>query len=306
MTIPILFTFDDKLIMPAGVCITSLLENANPETFYDIFIIHSNRFDFSNTLLADFPKVYNNCQITFRPIQGEFVGGFEIRGIPETCYYRLISPEIITEYSKIIYSDVDVIFREDLSRFYEVDLGTNCFGGVDNCSIFRKGVRDYLNSVLKIDWRNGYYYSGNLIINLAQIRKEGLTAKFRELGKNSYSQQDMDIMNIACNGRFHPLGPSFCMTNFLYDLIVNEKEKMLTLFPEEELEHALRTGIVHYNGAKPWNGWCQNMDIWWEYYRRSFFYDDKFYFSFYKKKINEIEDWTLWKRLKHVARYFRK
>ena len=40
-TIPILFTFDDKLVLAAGVCITSLLENAAPDTFYDIFILHS-------------------------------------------------------------------------------------------------------------------------------------------------------------------------------------------------------------------------------------------------------------------------
>ena len=36
-TVPILFTFDDKLVMPACVCWTSLMENAAPDTFYDIF-----------------------------------------------------------------------------------------------------------------------------------------------------------------------------------------------------------------------------------------------------------------------------
>ena len=39
-TVPILFTFDQSLLMPAGVCLTSLLESAEPDTFYDIFIIH--------------------------------------------------------------------------------------------------------------------------------------------------------------------------------------------------------------------------------------------------------------------------
>lgn len=44
--IPIVFCFDDNLLMPAGVCLTSLLEHANPDTFYDIFILHDNKSSF--------------------------------------------------------------------------------------------------------------------------------------------------------------------------------------------------------------------------------------------------------------------
>lgn len=304
--IPFLFTFDERLVMPAGVCITSLLVNAKADTFYDIYIIHSSRFDLATSLLMNLPQKYGNCKITCIPISGEFVGGYEIRGITETCYYRLVSAELIPHYDKIIYSDVDVIFREDMSRYYDLDLGINYFAAVDNCSIFRPSVQKYLSKDLGLDWKNGYYYSGNLIINLKQIREDSMTDMFRELGKNEYVQQDMDIINIACNGRFLPLDPSFCLTNYLYDLIVNHREKMLTLFKEEQLENALKYGIVHYNGAKPWNGKCMNQDIWWSYYRKSIFFDEKFCYDFYDKQINEIERWSLWKRIKHVFRYFRK
>lgn len=40
-TIPIAFAFDNNLILPACVCISSLMMNANEDTFYDIFILHS-------------------------------------------------------------------------------------------------------------------------------------------------------------------------------------------------------------------------------------------------------------------------
>ena len=131
-TIPILFTFDQSLEMPAGVAISSLLENAAPETFYDIFILHNPSCDFTRSVLNALPERYLNCKITFRKVEGEFVGSYEIRGIPETAYYRLISPEIIPEYEKILYSDVDVIIREDLSAYYNIDLEDNYFAGVDN------------------------------------------------------------------------------------------------------------------------------------------------------------------------------
>ena len=100
--IPILFTFDQSLEMPAGVCMTSLLEHADEGTFYDIFVLHGPACDFSRSMLNKLPEVFGNCRITFRKVVGEFEGGYEIRGIPETAYYRLISPELIPEYDKIL------------------------------------------------------------------------------------------------------------------------------------------------------------------------------------------------------------
>lgn len=305
-TIPILFTFDQSLEMPAGVCMTSLLLHADKDTFYDIFVLHGPDCDFSRSKLNELPRLFGNCRLTFRKVVGEFVGGYEIRGIPETAYYRLISPELIPEYDKILYSDVDVIIREDLGRFYELDLGHNYFAGVDNCSVLRPGVQKYLAESLHLDYHKGYYYSGNLVINSALIRNDGKMAEFRELGKNSYEQQDMDIMNIACNGRFLQLGPSYCLTNYLYNLIVNRRSDMEAIFGAEELDHALRSGIVHYNGTKPWNDACLNMDIWWSYYRRSIFFDERFCRNFWHNQTYKLEKMSLVKRIKHVGRYFRK
>jgi len=302
-TVPILFTFDKGLLMPAVVCITSLLENAAEETFYDIFIAHNASFDFSGTILDKIPEKYGNCKITYIKIEKEFIGAYEVRGIPETAYYRLVSPEFIKGYDKILYSDVDVIFREDLGKYYDVDLVDNYFAAVDNCSALRPEVQERLKNDLNLDYRKGYFYSGNLIINCAQILKDGITDEFRRLGKNEYNQQDMDIMNIACNGRILPLGPSYCLTNFLYSLIVNRRDEMVAIYGKEEINHALKSGIVHYNGAKPWNGPCLNMDIWWEYYRKSLCFDEQFCFEFWNKQFTMLESLPMSKRIKMVLRY---
>ena len=304
--IPILFTFDQSLEMPAGVCMTSLLEHADKDTFYDIYILHSPDCDFSQSRLNQLPGIYGNCKLTSRKVVGEFIGGYEIRGIPETAYYRLIAPDLIPEYDRILYSDVDVIFREDLWYYYEKDLGNNYFAGVDNCSSLRPDVQRYLADSLHLDYRKGYYYSGNLVINSALIRRDGKMDEFRKLGKNNYNQQDMDIMNIACNGRFLPLGPSYCMTNFLYELIVTRRAEMEAIYGAEELAHALRSGIVHYNGTKPWKDACLNMDIWWEHYRRSVFFDEKFCLDFWNNQTYKLEKLSFTKRAKLLGRYFKK
>ncbi len=303
-TIPILFTFDQKLVLAAGVCITSLLENADADTFYDIFILHGPECDFNDTLLAGIPKHYPNCRITFRVVEGEFIGAYEIRGIPVTAYYRLLSPELIPEYDKILYSDVDVIFREDLSKYFNIELGDNYFAGVDNGVKLRPDMQHYVRDVLGLEIDKGYYYSGNLVINLAQLRKDNLTAKFRKMAlTNNFYDQDMAMINIACNGRILRLGPSFCLTNNIYNLIVFHRKQMEEAYGKEEIEHALKYGIVHYNGAKPWKKACMNMDVWWFYYRKSFFFDERFCRDFWDTESYLLERVSLSKRIKMLLRY---
>lgn len=299
-TVPILFTFDQSLLMPAGVCLTSLLESADADTFYDIFILHGPGCDFS--ALDVLKERFGNFRMTVREVSGEFVGAYEVRGIPETAYYRLLSPELIPQYDKLLYSDVDVIIREDLSKYYELDLGDNYFAAVDNCSRLRPAVQDYI-STLGIDWRNNYYYSGNLVINSALIRRDHMIDKFRELGKNAYDQQDMDIINIACNQRFLPLGPVFCLSVQLYSLIVNRRTEMDAIYGHQELDDALDHGIVHFNGVKPWKGACMNMDIWWTVYRRSQFFDEAFCQRFWDGQMTLLERLPFLKRVKMVLRY---
>ncbi len=302
-TVPILFTFDGSLELAAGVCMSSLLESAAPTTFYDIFVLHGPGCDFSGSRLHELPERYGNCRLTFRKVEGEFVGGYEVRGIPETAYYRLLAPELIPEYGKLLYSDVDVIIREDLGKFYDLDLGDNYFAGVDTVSRLRPKIRKYITEKTGLDWQKGYYYSGNLIINSARLLADGKLKEFRELGKNDYLYQDMDIINIACNGRFLPLGPSFCMTVQLYDLIVDRRREMEEIYGKEEVERALNCGIVHYNGAKPWKEACPNMDLWWSCYRRSLFFDESFARDFWAAQRDRLEQMPLMKRVKLLLRY---
>lgn len=304
--VPIFFAFDERMLMPAGVCITSLLVNADKDTFYDIFVLHNKDCDFSTSLLTRLPDVYKNCRISFRTINEEFAGAYEIRGITISTYYKLLAPIAIPEYDKILYSDVDVIFREDLSKYYEIEIGDNYFAAVDNCSVLRPEVQKSLESRLNIDWRDGYYYAGNLIVNSRQLKQDNKVEEFLRLAHFNFYQQDMDIMNIACNKRIYPLGPSFCITVPLYDLIIDRYEDMREIYGEEELEHALKSGIVHYNGAKPWNSICYNMDIWWYYYRQSVFFEEGFVHRFWDDHRQLLDNLSLSKRLKLVLNYFRK
>ena len=304
-TVPIAFAFDKRMEMPAGVAISSLLANADKDTFYDIFILHSSRLDFSGSRIKDLATIFGNCRISFRPVIDEFVGAFEIRGITETCYYRLLIPELIPEYDKILYSDVDVIFRDDLSGFYDTPMDDCYFASVNSVPVMNEDYLAYIK-MRGIQAGEGYYYSGNLIINSAKLLSDGKLAEFRSHQEMNYRFQDMDIINLTCRGKIKPLPPSFCLTNNYYQALVTERGRMRGYFSDAEIDEALQQGILHYNGAKPWNEVCPNMDIWWEYYRKSIFFDEAFTHDFWFNQTYRIERMSLWKRIKQVARYFRK
>ena len=302
--VPIAFAFDENLILPAEVAICSLLHNALPTTFYDIFILHGNNADLSGFGAQRIKEQYPNCNITLKDVGDSFAGAYEIRGITNVTYYRLLIPTLIPEYEKIIYSDVDVIFREDLSHIYISTVFENEYvAGVRALMHNIPGYADYYSTKLGISPAD-VIYAGNIIINSKKIVEDNMVDVFCEMTKEKFRFQDMDIINIACKDRIKYLEPAFCVTTYFTDFAVNQIEKLTAQWSMPSIMEAMDLGIVHYNGQKPWTGYCVNFDIWWEYYRKSPFFNEKFYFDFFYNKLNEHDQLSLWKRVKILLRFF--
>ncbi len=305
MTIPIAFAFDKNLVMPACVCISSLLMNAKKDTSYDIFILHPANQSMTQTDLVKLPEYYDNCKLTFRPVGNEFDNAFEIRGITTPAYYRLLIPEIIPEYDKIIYSDVDVIFRRDLSDLYSIDLT-----GVYMAATYDVGMNLGKDGVAHINSTKGlvlgkYIQSGFIMLNSSKLKNDGLVIRFKEEAKKQYKFQDQDILNVVCGKNLKVLPAEYNMTDYTFYYLNSGDELIKSGYvKEEEISEAKQYGTLHFNGHKPWKGYSINFDIWWEYYRKSPFFDEKFYFDFFYRKINDYDLLPLWKRVKILLRYF--
>lgn len=303
--VPIVFAFDNRLIIPACVCLSSLLMHAEDSTFYDIFILYSEREQLDTEKLALLPSFYRNCRIQYRAVDSVFDRAFQIRGINTITYYRLLIPDLIPEYDTILYSDVDVIFRSDLSSIYnKTNLEGYYLAGVKTLSHLIPEMNKYYREILRID-PSQTFYAGNLILNSAALRHDNMIEKFKDLVVNGrYKYQDMDVLNLSCAGKVYYLPPLFCLTTYVNHLMVNHIEYLYDLWNDKEIKEALKHGIIHYNGHKPWNSYCINFDIWWEYYRKSPFFDEQFYFDFFYEKLNQYDLLPLWKRVKILIRYF--
>ena len=302
--VPIVFAFDNNLIHPACICISSLLMSANKDTFYDIFILGSSKEELNLAPLNQLHSYYNNFSINYRKVDSTFDNSFEIRGITPATYYRLMIPDFIPEYDKVIYSDVDVIFREDMSRWYEDTVFDNEYvAGVNSLSHLNPSTYQYYSEELGLD-PSKIIYAGNIIMNSAKLREDAVVEKFKEQAYKKYRFQDLDIINVVCKDRIKYMAPGFCLTTDITEYASKSIDMLLDIWEQEDIFKALATGIVHYNGQKPWIDGCINFDIWWEYYRKSLYFDKGYYYDFFNKMLNKLDTLTLWKRVKILLRYF--
>lgn len=302
--VPIAFAFDNNLVFQACICISSLMMNAKEDTFYDIFILNSAKDNIKRKELDKILLYYKNCRIQYRYVDNTFDSSFEIRGITTPAYYRLLIPELIPEYDKIIYSDVDIIFRMDLAELYSINIESYYLAATRDLGLnFSEDGKKYIFSVDGLV-QGKYLQSGFIMINNKKILEDNLILKFKELSNKKLKFQDQDILNLSCRCKVFFLPLKYNMTDYSYYFINCERELISSLCDEKEIIEAVKTGNIHYNGHKPWKKYSVNFDIWWEYYRKSPFFDEKFYFDFFYNKLNELDQLSLWKRIKILIRYF--
>lgn len=300
--IPIVFAFDNNLILPACVSISSLLMNAYKDTFYDIFILHP-QIDFNGRdKLDELCKYFPHCQVRYIAIGNEFNNALEIRGITQPTYYRLLIPELIHEYKKVIYADVDIIFQMDLSEVYAINLDGFYLAACQDWGIMfseKKHVKEVTGLPTSL-----YFSAGFIMLNNELLLKDKLVDSFKKLSTQNWIYQDQDILNTVCKEKIYTLPCYYNMMVSSFHFLINTPEYLKSICPNIKIGRLYKNCNFHYNGSKPWNGYCINFDIWWEYYRKSPFFDEKFYFDFFVKKSNEQDRFSLWKRIKLLVRYF--
>lgn len=275
MNIPIAISIDNNVVVPAGVTLTSLCMNASTDTLYDIWILYINLNQENRDSLKQLESQFDNCNIHFYDCSDSIQSGFEIRGITTTCYLRLLIPRIMKEYDKVLYLDVDIIVLGDLQALYSYDLGINCFLGMR-----MKPLPDT------------YVNSGVLLINNKVFTEEDIDISV-SLIKEQYTSQDQDIINKVYKDRIDStLSPVYNFGQSTARRLAHNDLKRLKLRNSEKIIEEFRNNftIIHYTGRKPWKELVEWGDFWWEYYRKSIFFDNENYIC-YQAKYSAVPSW---------------
>src|SRR3989338_8552698 len=278
-TIPIVFTFDDSYALPAAVAIKSLVHTGSRDTWYEIYVLYRNLSDANRNALDKVADIHwikvDESLFSGVPVSAEY---------PVDVYYRLAIHDILPQYDRILYSDVDVLFQGDLTAVYETDMEGAYWAGVpleknempsleaisaqvgnpDDANFMSGHTKFAENSNLNI------FSNGFMVINAKKMREDHMTEKFLETIKKFSGRLKMfylEVLNLACqNGTIKSLPFEYCV---LEDIAIAKDYKKTNLYPflsrvfsDKELVRAIRKPVIlHYTGAEPVRVWNREEKI---------------------------------------------
>lgn len=210
--IPIVFTFNEVYALGGSVAIMSLLDSRKKSTDYEIFVLYDY---FRNDTMV---KLNSLAPIHFVKAPHSLFEGFvRTSRFPIIVGYNMLIPELFKDYDKVIYCDVDVLVRKDLSKLMSLKMDDCYWAGV---SIAKKNAEFCGNYPLLAQYcREEYFSDGFMVINTKKMAKENIgLAQFRSVmqkyGKELYFVEQ-DLWNIVCNKIFR-LPLEYLLPDFVF------------------------------------------------------------------------------------------
>lgn len=269
--IKVAFCFDEKIAEQTQVTVASLLDAAQPDkVHYHIYCICTKEAAYIEAPLRRIIEARDReAELTVRAVENRYRDAYEVRGISTGTYLRLMLHRLLPDVDKLIYADVDVLFRGGLQDMWQ----TNMEGYV------LAAVKGAVNLSDKWEWNSDrpywkhlagmkgkYINAGVTLMNLAEIRRRNLEEQWNIWAKEKLYYQDQDILNITCQNAIRYLPPQYNRLAYMeqkdYDTFVSEG-----IFTEAECREALEHPvIIHYAGDKPWKRYDTNLgSLWWDY-----------------------------------------
>ena len=271
--IPVVFAFDDNYALPASIAIQSLLDTKKATTEYEVIVFHGG---LSKKTIRKMKLI---C-----PIRWAKVDAGALKNVPQgwsglETYYRLLIADLLPEYDKVIWSDVDVLFKGDLADIYAQDLQGADWGGIiAEKQDEKEGVHPHYNENKK----PFIYMPGFMVIDTKLWREKKMFSRFLKVIKE-YEQRlkmfDLDVLNLSAD-KIYPVPFEYCVLENIYDALKIEDAPEYPWLERAQGKAALLRAkkhpmIIHYAGHWPkiWDrGRAEIPEYYWKYIEKSPFY----------------------------------
>ncbi|MGC0055115.1 DUF4422 domain-containing protein [Brucella pituitosa] len=205
----IVMAFNDGFTPYAGTALRSIADTANPQHNYDIILFDGAISERNKILIMRSVQSFQNIHIRFinpNAIFNTLVLPTHLH-ITKDTYYRLLIPEIFTNYQRIIYLDGDMIIKNDVSLLNEISMENRSIAAVRDCVMtgFRKfqtkSIPDGLETEIYLKTRLGmrdpssYFQAGVIVYNIGKSKQKINTIKEILASGEQYWFMDQDILN---------------------------------------------------------------------------------------------------------------
>ncbi|MBQ7673462.1 MAG: glycosyltransferase family 8 protein [Alphaproteobacteria bacterium] len=249
----------------AAVTIASIMSNTKSRVHF--FILHTNLSNNNIAKISAISKKYTNAQIEYISIDKEKLQEFsvDIRYISNDAFSRLLFPNLCSRVDKVIYTDVDVVFKGDIKELFKENLQDNIIGAVEGIS--HADRQDNLR--LKIDKHHNYFQSGLLLIDCKKWREKDITSSCYAILEKGINLRygDQDLLNIVFVNNYRKLHQKYCVIPLQLD--------KMQKFSKDSREALADPFIIHYAGGnKPWITSGSLEDDFWKYASMTDFFLD--------------------------------
>lgn len=248
----VIFATNNNFCPHAAEAIVSLLEtNAGADITVHLFTIECERKNVERIcrIVGSYHQTIKSYEIT-KDTLSEFpeTGAYSL-----ACYLRLFAPTLLPDVDKVLYLDCDLIVNGNLDELWNTDLEGYAVAAVHDATLSYNIVKGYLGYDY---WKDGYFNSGMLLMNLKYWREHHLQSKLVDfLNTHQVALPDQDAMNIVLHGSVKYIHPKWnChVGHFAFPPLVFKSQK-------KYIKHLWNGAkIVHFTGpVKPWYEECVN------------------------------------------------
>ncbi|MBV8159871.1 MAG: glycosyltransferase family 8 protein [Acidimicrobiia bacterium] len=248
--------FDSSYVAPASTLIRSCLRRHDgPELRFEV--IHDDDVPDDHLRRLEGMCLEHGASIRIHRIDPRLVGGLPlIDRFGPVVWSRLFLPEILSDVTRVLYLDCDVLVLNRLDPLWEVELGPSVMAAAAN--VVEPAAREHVARI-GVHYPGGLFNSGVMLFQLDRMRCEGSTNQLVGFALD-YGEKllwpDQDALNVVFNGRWHPLHPRWNAQNSLWSW----HDWAIDVFGRAQVEEAVRDpAIRHFEGpsvAKPWHYLC--------------------------------------------------
>ena len=284
-----------------GVTLASVAKNSSTQNNYDILVLTTDISEANKAKLQKIIAGRGNFSLRFinpkKKIDGFLPYLHGHFGHIET-YYRLVLPEFLKEYDKVLYLDSDMVVCADVAQLFAKNVDGYLLAvchDADTAGLYngwQKERKKYSDEVLKLKEPYQYFQAGTILFNLAGFRKSFKTADLLDFAsKEKWLLQDQDVLNKLCEGRVKYMDMAW---NVMVDYNGVRVKEIIALAPQwlnrMYMDSRKNPKIIHYAGPqKPWL--YPDMDFgadFWEVARETPFYESLLFRTMHRSAVDEF------------------
>ncbi|MEG1706012.1 MAG: glycosyltransferase family 8 protein [Clostridia bacterium] len=271
--IPIFFATDDNYVPFLAVALRSMIDNANKEYQYKIYILNAGLNDTNTKIISDYQR--SGFEINFVNVTKMMSGltdDLDTRDYyTKTTYFRFFIEPMFPQYDKALYLDADIVVLGDISQLYFTEVGDNIIGAIpEQIVASTPEYREYSQTVLGLDYHK-YFNAGILVMNLKAFRKAKIEKTFISMIQKYHFDtiaQDQDYLNF----------------------IVKDKVTYIDFSWNKECNNYAiceKPNLIHYAlFKKPWTYYGMMYDeCFWQYAKQTVFFD-----MLWQRRINHTNE----------------